>query len=80
MNLIEEKGGKTLVTIRELARAAECTVQGIHKAIQSGNINGWERMGPIYVIPLREANRWIQKRKDRLWNIKNMKVHRKTSR
>lgn len=80
MKLIREKGGKTLVTILELAEAAGCTVPGVHKAIRSKNIHGWTRLGRIYVIPIREANKWIQTRKGRLWNIKSTKKRRKTSR
>lgn len=80
MKTISEKGGKALVTISELAEAAGCTVPGVHKAIRSKNIVGWQRLGLIYVIPIREANKWIQNRKGRLWHVKSTKKHRKTSR
>jgi len=62
---LRSRGGKTMVTVTELADAAGCTVQAIHKAIGAGRIIGWIRMGPMYLIPIQEANRWISEREKR---------------
>lgn len=69
MQQIEATKGHDWTTIRQLAQAASCTVQGVHKAIKAGNITGWQRIGFIYVIPITEANRWIKERKER-WDTK----------
>jgi predicted site-specific integrase-resolvase len=61
---VTENGQSTVMLVTELAEAAGVSVVNIRKLLLKGTLKG-RKHGGVWVIPLEEANRYLEKRQGR---------------